>query len=1202
LKNAISKRCIVLITLICILIGCIPAVNADMLNYTPGDVLYYLNKDSIISQKGVTFGEDGVMHLEAGAKVTFEFFLPFDANRINFNYKRPDDRESIGVNLTMNSYKQRVSLNGFYEIRDFNLTRVAYTGDMRLTMEVDRPVDLYYVRFEKQPVLNWSIVVEHQGLGGEQFTGAYTDYEKALQTATVVNRNSSFMKINGAVKYINYDNISEKPYVENGEVYLPIKALALALGYYYEEDYASGYAMLRSDTMEYVLSDGKLYHQINSGSYNEITNNIIIKNNTIYAPIIYYAQAMGKSVAYVGDYVIVDLKTRIPNIVEGAFFEDLKTEFARYIGNKTMGNVYYVAQSENASDDNPGTYDSPWRTLAKAGQMAKAGDTVIIREGIYRETLAPQNNGTATAPIIFKAAENEKVTISATEEITATPYEEDGLLVYDMGDWDLGRGENQIFYKGNGIIEARHPNTNTSERAVPSVEQSPYFPTQGNILVRPDKGNTATSETDLDQETDYWAGGVLIDMHYAGYRLCWSDIESSEKGVLYLGDHNPYGYFADPSFEEETDWAYITCTKNAIDLPGEWYWGEGKLYMMAPEGETKDTLKLEAKKRMLTVDFSNSKYVQLQGINTFGGSMNLNDAELCVINGGEHNYVSHFTYLYDTAFWQDYVRAPSAYDSIQEDSPLNKGELGICISGKNNAVLNSIVRYSAGAGIITAGAYSHIENNYVSDTGYGGYYISGIDIHIDEKCFRNVEGGHSILYNSILKTGRSSVHIGGHNYPSAEDYGVISAVASEIAYNDCKEGVLYSRDGGMIYSYWSDLGNDIIKTKVHHNHVYDAWRDKSENAGISVFYWDNGVLNLECYNNIAFWTDESIERLGSEYFEQAYNGKRVHTTATTWGHMRPGIVPEGKAGLTPEDYAQYKVFNSGSTYDNVRQKTFDISYKGYNINDAVTSNGVTVSDNAAALNKAGEYITFKDVKFEDGFNAFAILYRGSQYNTGDHVKITLGDRETSPLVTTMQLTSEGASLKNNISAPVYMYGCEGTTDVTIESTKYASLEIAGIIPIKAEQSVIDEQIMGKTFAGNYAEILSDPTKTIVTSTQGTSGKADELAINAARGGSVIKYANVAVNRNVNNFVLAAGSSDTYAEDIVNVRIGSPDAKPIASIAVPGHGYSTFTPVEIPLNEVLPKGTYDIYLTFTDSSKTSNVWWFGFNVRREEASE
>jgi len=50
--------------------------------------------------------------------------------------------------------------------------------------------------------------------------------------------------------------------------------------------------------------------------------------------------------------------------------------------------TYYVAQQEaKASDDNPGTEASPWKTITRCLKELKAGDTVAVRKGVYREEL-----------------------------------------------------------------------------------------------------------------------------------------------------------------------------------------------------------------------------------------------------------------------------------------------------------------------------------------------------------------------------------------------------------------------------------------------------------------------------------------------------------------------------------------------------------------------------------------------------------------------------------------------------------------------------------------------------------------------------------------------------------------------------------------------------------------------------------------------
>jgi parallel beta-helix repeat protein len=47
-----------------------------------------------------------------------------------------------------------------------------------------------------------------------------------------------------------------------------------------------------------------------------------------------------------------------------------------------------------ASDDNPGTLDKPWKTIAKAGKTLQAGDTARVKAGRYREGLIHfANNG-----------------------------------------------------------------------------------------------------------------------------------------------------------------------------------------------------------------------------------------------------------------------------------------------------------------------------------------------------------------------------------------------------------------------------------------------------------------------------------------------------------------------------------------------------------------------------------------------------------------------------------------------------------------------------------------------------------------------------------------------------------------------------------------------------------------------------------------
>ncbi len=69
---------------------------------------------------------------------------------------------------------------------------------------------------------------------------------------------------------------------------------------------------------------------------------------------------------------------------------------------------YYVAQRDAwARDANPGTRERPLKTLAKVCEVATAGDTVYIRQGVYREALVPKHSGARGKPIVFQAYAND---------------------------------------------------------------------------------------------------------------------------------------------------------------------------------------------------------------------------------------------------------------------------------------------------------------------------------------------------------------------------------------------------------------------------------------------------------------------------------------------------------------------------------------------------------------------------------------------------------------------------------------------------------------------------------------------------------------------------------------------------------------------------------------------------------------------------
>ena len=93
------------------------------------------------------------------------------------------------------------------------------------------------------------------------------------------------------------------------------------------------------------------------------------------------------------------------------------------IGALEYPNVYYVDPRHPAAADEPawGYPGVPLATLAKAMEVAQAGETVVLRGGLYRETLKPAGDG-----VTVRAMQGEKVTLSGADLIEGWQRAADG--------------------------------------------------------------------------------------------------------------------------------------------------------------------------------------------------------------------------------------------------------------------------------------------------------------------------------------------------------------------------------------------------------------------------------------------------------------------------------------------------------------------------------------------------------------------------------------------------------------------------------------------------------------------------------------------------------------------------------------------------------------------------------------------------------
>lgn len=103
---------------------------------------------------------------------------------------------------------------------------------------------------------------------------------------------------------------------------------------------------------------------------------------------------------------------------------------------------YYV--DINAKPDGCGTEESPFRTISEAARAARAGDTVLVAPGIYRENVDPVSSGTEEERITYVSTEPLGAVITGAERIT---------------DWQRYEGDVWVCRVDNDIFGGYNPYT-----------------------------------------------------------------------------------------------------------------------------------------------------------------------------------------------------------------------------------------------------------------------------------------------------------------------------------------------------------------------------------------------------------------------------------------------------------------------------------------------------------------------------------------------------------------------------------------------------------------------------------------------------------------------------------------------------------------------------------------------------------------------
>jgi parallel beta-helix repeat protein len=179
-------------------------------------------------------------------------------------------------------------------------------------------------------------------------------------------------------------------------------------------------------------------------------------------------------------------------------------------------NTYYVSPGGN--DNDPGTFNQPWKTPQKAGAAAVAGDTIIFRGGVYYGQLTPQNSGNLTDGWITFKAYPEEEPIIIHDSYWSRAINIDGVNFIEVnGITAEAAGENG---PAIGINEAHHIRIinctarNSATSGIATTYGIDYITIEGNRVF----GNSNIGQYNGSAINIWSAGGPIYD-NAPGYHV-----------------------------------------------------------------------------------------------------------------------------------------------------------------------------------------------------------------------------------------------------------------------------------------------------------------------------------------------------------------------------------------------------------------------------------------------------------------------------------------------------------------------------------------------------------------------------------------------------------------------------------------------------------------------------------------------------------
>lgn len=453
---------------------------------------------------------------------------------------------------------------------------------------------------------------------------------------------------------------------------------------------------------------------------------------------------------------------------------------------------YYVAV--DGDDQNPGTLDSPFRTLSQAVSRLTPGDTALVRGGVYRETVVFPRSGTSDAPIRLAAYPGEKVLLDGREILGGRPRPVQPGIIAIAVDHPV----EQLFRHDEMLFEARWPNVELSQVLSRTGWSQAQAGSRYGRLVDSHLSGLAGDLRNVDL--------VLNGAHqFFTWRVPARRSEGRSDTLVYSKNLRGLANKAEAAKSWEDDYYYLAGDASLLDVANEFFFdaGEKTLYLHAKVADDLDSGALSYKAWDYGIVIRDLRHNEVEGISFFATTLSVENCKACQFKGLRLEFPTH------------------ASDPDRQNATF--------ITGRGNVIEDSVLVNASGGGIAIRGESNRLDNVLVSNTSWYGSLrqpavaLTGV----------KGEGGEgNVLRNSTIR-GSGSVLVKFSDGPH------------RVENNKIHDGGLLSRDVSLVYTSRPGAYGSVVRR----NWVFNAGGDEGEGIGIR---GDDRTRGLSILHNVVW--------------------------------------------------------------------------------------------------------------------------------------------------------------------------------------------------------------------------------------------------------------------------------------------------------------------------------------------------------------